>query len=91
MKDFGDRYIALTHIVEMKFSGIDDAKVVIEEFEFGGWSLDGYGGRSNIELYIKLIDGEEITICLGDYYVQIEDINSVQDDLKRYMKEGMFG
>ena len=91
IKDFEDRYISFRNIVEIKFSGIDDAKVRITEYEFGGYSIGTYGGKSNIELYIKLIDGEEIVISLGDYYVEIDDINRLQRDLIHYMGEEMFG
>ena len=74
----------------MKFTGVDDAKVKIIEYEGAGYSLDSYGGRSNIGLYIKLIDGEEINISLGDYYVEIDDINNIQKELKRYMSLDRF-
>ena len=75
IKDFEERYISFRHIIELKFTGVDDTKVKIVEYEGAGYSLDSYGGRSNISLHLKLIDGEKINISLGDYYVEIDDIN----------------
>ena len=91
IKDFEERYISFRHIIELKFNGVDDAKVTIVEYEGVGYSLDSYGGRSNIELCIHLIHGEKISICLGEYYVEIDDINRLQKDLKHYMDQGIFG
>ena len=91
IKDFEERFISIRHIIELKFTGVDDTKVKIVEYEGVGYSLDSYGGRANIGLYIKLIDGEEIVISLGDYYVEIDDINRLQRDLIHYMGEEMFG
>ena len=86
IKDFNERYISLNHILEIRFSGIDETKVKIVGFGNAGDALESYGGRSNIELYIKLFNGEEIAISLSEYYVELETVNKIQDDLKHYMK-----
>ena len=88
--DFEERFISIQHIIELKFTGVDDTKVKIVEYEGVGYSLDSYGGRANIGLYIKLIDGEEINISLGDYYVEIDDINNIQKEFKHYMSLDRF-
>ncbi len=84
IRGFEERYISFSHILEIKFCGIDDTKVKMIEYEFG-WALESYGGRANIELSIKLISGEYIAIGLSDYYVEIHDINSINDDIKNFM------
>ena len=74
----------------MKFTGVDDTKVKIVEYEGAGYSLDSYGGRSNIGLHLKLIDGEKINISLGDYYVEIDDINKLKKEFEHYMSLDRF-
>ena len=90
IQGFEERYISFRHIVEIKFSGVDDTKVKIVEYEGVGYSLESFGGRSNIGLFLKLIDGDAIDICLSDYYVEIDDINKLQKEIKNYMSLDRF-
>ena len=85
IEGFEERYISFRHIIEIKFTGVDDNKVKIVEYEGVGLSLESFGGRSNIGIILKLIDGEELKICLSDYYVEIDDINKIQEEMKYYM------
>ena len=84
IRGFEERFLSFNHIVEIKFDGIDDTKIKIIEYNFG-WSLESYGGRANIQLTISLITGEIVSVNLSDYYVEIHDINSVNNDIKNFM------
>ena len=90
IKDFDERFISLRHIAQLRFNSIDDIKVKLVEYESIGYSLETYGGRKNICLYIQLINGEEINVSLGDYYIQIDDINRLQSDIKNFMSQPFY-